>query len=338
MALRIELDSYKPGIAKFLAQKWSGSSQIDILVQRNQDGYYLSGLNQWNPEKNWHTLENMSVENEKLTGYVGEWLVDSLVTQESQLRFLIQIRDKQNQSYVDGGVVSIAETVFASTALNAQTTLSNEEQVIEHPEPVNDPIVEDGTPLIEESTITPQKETLVEPIETDPEPKSEPEITPVEPVKSKSLLGLIVSIVVGCMMLIGLGLTAWYFLFFKNQLQPNPTVEISGQCSLNNTSTDDLTFIQQCLQTKPETEAIIQIITEAKKAEKCNIAQRLYANQAQTNANIAMLYAKEYDEKFYEANNCFKADKETAIYWYETSLTNDPKNTFVKDRLTQLQK
>ena len=113
MALRIELDSYKPGIAKFLAQKWSGSSQIDILVQRNQDGYYLSGLNQWNPEKNWHTLENMSVENEKLTGYVGEWLVDSLVTQESQLRFLIQIRDKQNQSYVDGGVVSIAETVFA---------------------------------------------------------------------------------------------------------------------------------------------------------------------------------------------------------------------------------
>ena len=46
MALRIELEGYKPGIARFLAQKWNGSADIDILIQRNQDNYYLSGLNQ----------------------------------------------------------------------------------------------------------------------------------------------------------------------------------------------------------------------------------------------------------------------------------------------------
>ena len=65
MALRIELEGDKPGVAKFLAQKWSGSADIDILIQRNQVGYYLSGLNQWGPEKNWHTVTSMSVENEQ---------------------------------------------------------------------------------------------------------------------------------------------------------------------------------------------------------------------------------------------------------------------------------
>ncbi|NUF50372.1 hypothetical protein [Gilliamella sp. ESL0250] len=333
MALRIELDGYKPGIAKFLAQKWSGSSEIDMLIQRNQDGYYLLGLNQWSPEKNWHAVENMSVDNEQLTGQIGEWLIDSLLSQESQIRFLIQIRDKQNENYVDGGVVSIADSVLASTALNLQAALPNDEQTIAQPDPVSDSIIEDQTPLIEESSLGAENETFAESIE--------PEIIPEEPVKSRSRLGLIMTIIIGCMVLIGLGMAAWYFLFYKNQSQPTPptpAVQISGQCNLNNASTDDLTFIQQCLQTKPETDAIIQIITEAKKNEKCNIAQRLYANQAQTNPKIAMLYAKEYDEKYYEANNCFKADKETAIYWYETSLTNDANNTFVKDRLTELQK
>ncbi|MCX8618314.1 hypothetical protein J3U42_07915, partial [Gilliamella sp. B2923] len=117
-----------------------------------------------------------------------------------------------------------------------------------------------------------------------------------------------------------------------------PDSKISSKCSLKNATSDDLTFIQQCLQTKPDIDAIIEIITEAKNAGKCNIAQRLYANKAQKNTKIALLYAKEYDEKFYKANKCFKADKEAAIYWYETSLINDPNSEFVKDRLSQLQK
>ncbi|MWP49206.1 MULTISPECIES: hypothetical protein [unclassified Gilliamella] len=332
MALRIELSSYKPGIVKFLAQKWSGSSDIDILIQRNQDGYYLSAINQWSPEKSWHPLENMSVENEQLTGYVGEWLVDSLVIQESQLRFLIQVRDKQNQSYVDSGVVSIEDDVLPSIALSTQTAQPNVQQA----EPIIEPEVQENSPLIEEPNLDAEPATLDEPIENnaDPEPKA---IETKEVVKPKSHLGLILAIVIALMMLIGLGIAVWYFLFFKNQSLQIPLVQTSGQCSVSNANTDDLTFIQQCLQTKPKSDEIIQVITEAKKAEKCNIAQRLYANQAQTDAKIAMLYAKEYDEKFYKANNCFKSDKETAIYWYETSLTKEPNNNFVKDRLTQLQ-
>ncbi|MWN32017.1 MULTISPECIES: hypothetical protein [unclassified Gilliamella] len=332
MALRIELSSYKPGIAKFLAQKWSGSSDIDILIQRNQDGYYLSGINQWGPEKSWHTIENMLVENEQLTGHVGEWLVDSLVTQESQLRFLIQIRDKQNLSYVDGGVVSIAADVLPSIALSTQTAQPNVQQA----EPIIEPEVQEISPLIEEPNLDAEPATLDEPIEnnTAPEPKA---IETEEVVKPKSRLGLILAIVIALMMLIGLGIAVWYFLFFKNQSPQIPLVQTNGQCSVINANTDDLTFIQQCLQTKPKSDEIIQVIMEAKKAEKCNIAQRLYANQAQTDAKIAELYAKEYDDKFYKANNCFKVDKETAIYWYETSLTKDPNNAFVKDRLTQLQ-
>lgn len=335
MALRIELSSYKPGIAKFLAQKWSGSSDIDILIQRNQDGYYLSAINQWSPEKSWHTIENMSVENEQLTGHVGEWLVDSLVTQESQLRFLIQIRDKQNPNYVDGGVVSIAADVLPSIALNTQTAQPNAQQVIAQADPVIEPEVEDSPTLIEEPDLNTETVASDEPIETQTE--LEPKVIETEVVKSKSRLGLILTIVIAFIILIGLGVAVWYFLFFKNQESQATTVQISAQCNINNATTDDLNFIQQCLQTKPKSDEIIQVITEAKKAEKCNIAQRLYANQAQTDAKIAMLYAKEYDEKFYKANNCFKSDKETAIYWYETSLTKEPNNNFVKDRLTQLQ-
>jgi hypothetical protein len=337
MALRIELDGYKPGVAKFLAQKWKGSSEIDMLIQRNQDGYYLSDLNQWAPEKSWHTVENMSVENEQLTGQVSEWLVDTLLSQGNQVRFLIQIRDKQNENYIDGGVVSIADTVFASTALNVEAALPNDEPVIAKPELANESIVEEETPLIEESSMDTEKTMLAEPVETETIPEPEPEI-PLESVKPKSRLGLIVAIIIGFMMLIGIAFATWYFFFFKKQSQPITPVQISAQCSLNNGFTNDLTFIQQCLQTKPEVDAIIQIITEAKKAEKCNIAQRLYANQAQQNAKIAILYAKEYDEKFYENNSCFKADKETAIYWYETSLNHDPDNTLAKNRLAELQK
>lgn len=35
-------------------------------------------------------------------------------------------------------------------------------------------------------------------------------------------------------------------------------------------------------------------------------------------------------------NGCFNADKETAIYWYETALDADPNNAEAKARLQEL--
>ena len=350
MALRIELEGDKPGVAKFLAQKWSGSADIDILIQRNQDGYYLSGLNQWGPEKNWHTVTSMSVENEQLSGLVDEWLVDSLLSQENSVRFLAEIRDKQNQSYIDRGVINIAETVFPSSALITSPAIFDElEQNTFDPNKVASNLVEsdDSQPVepeTEEQTIGVENEVKVE-----PEMESEIEVTPTSTItqqavsdpqstKAKSKLGLIIIIFVILLTLAGIGFAVWYFLFSQDK---NPLISLTqsnSQCNVDNVTTDDLSFIQQCLQSKPDTDAVIDVINQAKQANKCNIAQRLYANQSLLNAKVALLYAKEYDVKFYQDNQCFKADKETAIYWYETSLNNDPNNELAKERLAELQK
>ncbi|MBI0037485.1 hypothetical protein H3T61_04515 [Gilliamella sp. B14384H2] len=350
MALRIELEGDKPGVAKFLAQKWSGSADIDILIQRNQDGYYLSGLNQWGPEKNWHTVTSMSVENEQLSGLVDEWLVDSLLSQENSVRFLAEIRDKQNQSYIDRGVINIAETVFPSSALITSPAIFDEiEQNTFEPNKVASNLVEsdDSQPVepeTEEQTIVVENEVKVE-----PEMESEIEVTPTSTItqqavsdpqstKAKSKLGLIIIIFVILLTFAGIGFAVWYFLFSQDK---NPLISLTqsnSQCNIANATTDDLSFIQQCLQSKPDAGAVIDVINQAKQANKCNIAQRLYANQSLLNAKVALLYAKEYDVKFYQDNQCFKADKETAIYWYETSLNNDPNNELAKERLAELQK
>ena len=346
MALRIELEGDKPGVAKFFAQKWSGSADIDILIQRNQDGYYLSGLNQWGPEKNWHTVTSMSVENEQLSGLVDEWLVDSLLSQENSVRFLAEIRDKQNQSYIDRGVINIAETVFPSSALNTQSSISDEiEQNTLESDKVASNLVESNDsqsvePETEEQIIEVENEVIVEPekeIEAEIEVTPAPAISPL-PAKTKSKLGLFIIIFVILLTLAGIGVAAWYFLFSQGKNPLTSLTQSNSQCNVANVTTDDLSFIQQCLQSKPDTDAVIDVINQAKQANKCNIAQRLYANQSLLNAKVALLYAKEYDVKFYQANQCFKADKETAIYWYETSLNNDPNNELAKERLAELQK
>ena len=349
MALKIELEGDKPGIAKFLAQKWNGSADIDILIQRNQDGYYLSGLNQWGPEKNWHTLDNILLDNEQLSGLVGEWLVDSLLSQENRVRFLIEIRDKQNENYIDRGVVNIAETVFPSSALNIQQTVDTEKNTVDSDKVVSDFMESDS--LISSKSPTPQTElpnveeenqkiadSNIE-IEAAPEEAITKDIvfTP-EPIKSKSKMRIIILIFIIFLILAGISVAVWYFLLSKDQSFSDTKTQINSQCNVTNSTSDDISFIQQCLQSKPDSDVIIEVINQAKQTNKCNIAQRLYANQSLLNAKVALLYAKEYDVKFYQDNQCFKADKETAIYWYETSLNNDPNNALAKERLAELQK
>ena len=52
------------------------------------------------------------------------------------------------------------------------------------------------------------------------------------------------------------------------------------------------------------------------------------------NVEIALAYAEEYEK----GSSCFQADKETAIYWYETALSNDPNNATAKEKLEALKK
>ncbi len=319
--LRIELREDSPGYAKFSARKWKGSSAVEIAVQRNQDRYYFAGDNQWTPEPVWHKTSELTVEGDALQGRVGPWLIDGLMSQIGNVRFLLQVRDGTIE---DGGTLSLIGNILASSAGGDS---SRETEVREVTQPVID---EELPPLVEpvDIAVNPEVETptVESPIIEEPvviSPTVEPQ------VKKKSKVGLII----GLLLLLLIAGVAAYFLL-GNKSSTATSTPIVSECSVAS-STDELAFIQSCLKTKPNSQRVLEIIAEAKAANKCSIAQRLYAHQAQGgNVEIAVAYAKEYQV----GSPCFAADKENAIYWYETALSIDPNNEVAKKGLAELKK
>jgi hypothetical protein len=102
---------------------------------------------------------------------------------------------------------------------------------------------------------------------------------------------------------------------------------------------DDLIYIQSCLKTNPDSVQVLAVIDAAKKSNRCDLAQRLYAFKGQAgDIPVALAYAKEFDPVSF-ASGCFKAaDKETAIYWYEVVLSKDANHAEAKSRLEALRK
>lgn len=103
-------------------------------------------------------------------------------------------------------------------------------------------------------------------------------------------------------------------------------------------SQSELAFVQSCIQQAPDSTALLEVINVAKANSTCGVAQRLYANRAQGgDVQIATAYAHEYDPKYHQASECFKApDNATAAYWYETILSFDENNADAKARLEEL--
>lgn len=115
------------------------------------------------------------------------------------------------------------------------------------------------------------------------------------------------------------------------------TSNLDPACQLQS-GMDDISFLQACLKTSPNEEQIQEIIAQAKNLGVCNVAQRLYANKGQSNPTIALAYAKEYDPQFAGSNICFNANKNTAVYWYETVMEMEPGNSEARMRLMELKK
>lgn len=122
----------------------------------------------------------------------------------------------------------------------------------------------------------------------------------------------------------------------------NPVAEpisANSGCTLASMGTvDELQFVQSCLQETQDSNTLLAVIRHAKANNHCGIAQRLYANRAQSGDNqIALAYAQEYDPQFYKGNTCFKAaDTEAALYWYETVLISEPNNAQAMQRAEEL--
>ncbi|HDR0620086.1 hypothetical protein ABWE91_00280 [Pasteurella multocida] len=321
--LRIELREDSPGYAQLSARKWKGSHDVELAVQRNQDSHYFAGEDKWTPEPVWHKTTELNVVGDALQGRIGPWLVDGLIRQSGNVRFLLQVRDGQVE---DSGPLSLIGNILASSAGGDS---SRESDVREMTPPVQ---VEEVPPVVE-ITEDPVIDTPIEvsPIDDVPVMTETPilDVAPTPAEQKKSKTGLFIALLI---LLLGIGAAVMYFLFGHQSSKTETTVV--SECSIANSS-DELAFIQSCLKTKPNNQRLLDTIAEAKAANKCSIAQRLYAHQAQSgNVELAVAYAKEYAT----GSPCFALDKENAIYWYETALSIDPNNDAAKKALAELRK
>ncbi|MGC6405952.1 hypothetical protein ACNO7K_05825 [Bisgaard Taxon 45] len=324
--LRIELREDSPGYAQLSARKWKGSHEVELAVQRNQDSHYFAGEDKWTPEPVWHKTTELNVVGDVLQGRVGPWLVDGLISQSGNVRFLLQVRDGQVE---DSGPLSLIGNILASSAGGDSSRESDvRDRSFSAPatpiaatvEIKEAPIVDtanDVSPLDEPPAVSVDSETTAL------------DIAPTPREQKKSKTGLFIGLLI---LLLGIGAAVVYFLFGHQSSKTETTVV--SECSVAN-STDELAFIQACLKSKPDNQRLLNVIAEAKTVNKCSIAQRLYAHQAQSgNVELAVAYAKEYAV----GGPCFTVDKENAIYWYETALSIDPNNEAAKKGLAELRK
>jgi hypothetical protein len=331
----------RPGFATLVLTGWESESieigaRAEVCVQRNQDQRYLGDGRQWTTLQTWHqvslsdepTAESVALSLEPV-------IVDPLV-ENPQMTYQIQIRIGSEHGV---GVIRIREGVLSSHAAGQSVS------PVAH---VSQASVE---PLVPEPA----------PIELAPAPAP---VIPIENKKSNKLplIGLFI-----LLLLIGVGGFAWMQIKTEPATTPNPVVAQAPTvapvaapvvaplpvpaappapveppaCSAEAMAKvkDDLMYIQSCLKTNPDSVQVLAVIDAAKKSNRCDLAQRLYAFKGQAgDIPVALAYAKEFDPASFTPG-CFKAaDKETAIYWYEVVLSKDANHAEAKSRLEALRK
>lgn len=318
MSFFIKLTANRPGYADFEITRWKGDTNIQIAIQRNQDGYYFAEGNLWKSEPVWHEIQHHQTENGVIVGQLTPAIIDSLVEQGSNVTLQMSARSGE---FIDRGTLKLPSNLMSSSAGGSNVRCDDIRALTDEPTQTvetEEPVIEPELTEVEQEQVNDQEPVQVSPTEITLSQKS-----------NKTLF-----IIVGLLLLAVLaGALGWFLL--------NKGDDISKEvdtCEIQQ-GVNELTFLQGCLKTNPTTERLLEVITAAKKANACGIAQRLYANKAQGgNAQIAFAYAKEYDPQFAQAEGCFKADKETAIYWYETGLSIEPNNNDAKARLDELKK
>lgn len=330
MPIIVELKENRPGYADIEIKRWKGDAEIEIAVQRNQDQHYFAQGGQWNPEPVWHRIGQLVNTGEALQGTLEPWIVDALVQQGGNTQYLLFAK---SGDLIDRGVMRFVGNILASSA-GGESFRGEDVREVVQPEIITPSAVE-KTEEIEPVSIAPEPvvETPIAPPVI--EERAEPVIPPSSNANAKKKSPLIWILLL--LLLIGAGAAAWWFLM-KDKAEPAKNSPNQTACEVK-AGADELAFIQACLKTNPDTKQLLQVIDNAKKANACGVAQRLYANKAQGgNAEIAFAYAKEYDSAFSKGDGCFKLDKETALYWYETGLTADPNNAEAKKRIEELKK
>lgn len=328
----------RPGFATLVLTGWESESieigaRAEVCVQRNQDQRYLGDGRQWTTLQTWHQV---SLSDEPTTESVmlslEPVIVDPLV-ENPQMTYQIQIRIGSEHGV---GVIRIREGVLSSHAAGQSV-----------------------------SPVAHVSQAAVEPLVPEPVPiELAPALEPVVATENKKSNKLPFIALLILLLLIGVGWFAWVQLKSEPATSPNPVVAqaptsapVSAPvvapppappvpveppaCSAEAMTKikDDLIYIQTCLKTNPDSEQVLTVIDAAKKSNRCDLAQRLYAFKGQAgDIPVALAYAKEFDPASFTPG-CFKAaDKETAIYWYEVVLSKDASHAEAKSRLEALRK
>jgi hypothetical protein len=349
--LRIELKpshSGQPGYGELTVHEWpNGDAGLELTVQRNQDGRYLDATGGWGSNPVWHGVEGLSLTGDTLSGELGPWLIDPLML-DPQMAYMLQIRDADGG---DKGVLRILGTLLSSMAAgnsshdeqkikrsNAQAPVAPAPAPAPEPEPL--PVEEDEPPLGDLNAR--DSDTEVESLSAEPREPAPIAATPA-PAKKSSKLWLIPVLLV---LLAAIGAALWWFVLRAPSADNAPAASASSGdaavCSAEALGqvSDDLVYIQSCLKSNPSSEQVLAVVAAAKEAKRCGVVQRLYAHKAQSgDAAVAFAYAREYDPESFASGGCISAaDAETAAYWYEIAVTNDPTNQQASQRLEALRK
>lgn len=376
LAKIIATDPAVPGEAQLLIRLRGVTDLVESLefaLLNNQQNYLQEG-DQWSPAPHWFSISG-GYPLQSGSGFrVGTAIVDPLLVNQSPIQLHVKLASGEDRHTT----LQVArEAVLPSSArgevgeYGGSSVIST--PVVEAPQvPELAPV---GVPVeIELPAFSAEPEPEPE-VEAEPEPV--PVATPLPMASTAAPKSKTPLILGGVVLLLLLGALIFWFSrpadapsaaapvtdsIADTAAEPvtDPTAETAAElvaaepvvneasgeatddgCSATNLATkSELAFVQACIAEQPPTDALLAVIQNAKSAQKCGVAQRLYANRAQGgDSKVALAYAREYDPKFHQSNDCFKeADNATAAYWYDTALQVEPDNAEAKQRYEELSK
>ena len=342
MGIRVDvlpLDVNTPGQGLLRITGWEGTSEgLQCSLQSSQSHEFLHDGGHWAKVAHWFRLDGMNAVAgaPAIETRIGPNLINPLLQASGTATFRIEVSNPQT-GRSDLGMVRINSAIIASVESGPALDKS--------PPPAPLP---SATVIIE-----PPAPTAPEPapaVAAAPEPEPEPKPTPAAAAPTvaakqgnKWLLPLLILIVLA----LAAGGGWWWFNRGAAEVskpvppvdEPVTPVDGASPCSLESMkSQTSLAFLQSCIQSKPDSAALLEVISVAKANDQCDVAQRLYANRANSgDIQIATAYAHEYDPKYHQPSNCFKApEAATAASWYETILSFDENNAEAKQRYEEL--
>lgn len=340
MKLRFNLQALEPAVPGRARLYVRNVDEDDVLelgeysisIQRSQGGkHYLHSAQSWDSSLRWLPQQGWTVHDEGIAVFLGADIVDSLLANASDA-YQITLADSNGQE-LGKSTVKLDKAVLPSTAGGNAQAMNLTMPVAAPEAPAPEPVLE-TPPVLEVVEPAPAPAPVVEP----------PAPAPVTPPAKKGGMGKWIALVVLLLILAGAGYWFYSQSAKDSPAEPDapedkPAVVATDACSMDKLADrPGLQFVQECVKETKTSEQWLAVIEEAKKAEQCDVAQRLYVNKAQSgDVTIAMAYAREYDPKDHQAHACFsKPNPATAAYWYETVLLSEPDNAQAKARFQEL--